>query len=171
MTLATRQQWADAYYAQACSDWVLFRMLLQRSDVPRCHSLHYLQMATEKLSKAHRFRDPAVNEATLTTSHLGFSRYLNAFLRSDLLRDQYSGRTAQLERLQRDCNRLARAVERLAPAVDRSGHPGNAEYPWADGDAVLVPTTWSFPEITLEAPSGVHFLKVIEMAFKEYNSR
>jgi len=55
--VATRAEWADAYYEQAYSDWRLFTELQGRRDVPSSHALHHLQMATEKLAKVCRFRD------------------------------------------------------------------------------------------------------------------
>ena len=167
--MATREQWADAYYEQARSDWALFTELLARADVSPSHSLHYLQMATEKLAKAYRFRDTETAVDTLLTSHVGFHQFLNVFLRSPVMRLEYSGRTAQLERLRHDCGKLSRAVEKLAPGVDRVGHPGNTEYPWSTGDAVVIPVRWSFPELSLlREPAGRIFLKFVERAFHGY---
>src|SRR5690606_3248440 len=39
--------WAIAYASQARSDWELYETL-QACGEPRCHQLHYLQMASEK---------------------------------------------------------------------------------------------------------------------------
>ncbi len=50
--MRTRAAWAQGYYAQARSDCAIYREFQQRSDIPRCHALHYLQMAAEKLAKA-----------------------------------------------------------------------------------------------------------------------
>jgi hypothetical protein len=43
--------WHDGYLEQARSDWDVYGTL-SIGSVPDCHALHYLQMATEKLSKA-----------------------------------------------------------------------------------------------------------------------
>jgi hypothetical protein len=126
-------------------------------------------MATEKLAKAYRFRDTRTDVRALVTSHVGFHQFLNAFLLSPAMRREFSGRHAQLEGLRRNCGKLARAVEQLAPAVDRVGHAGNAEYPWAAGNEVVVPVRWSFPELSLlREPGGRIFLKFVARAFEEF---
>jgi hypothetical protein len=43
-----RRAFADAFIAQARSDWLVYRVLTERPDVALCHQLHYLQMACEK---------------------------------------------------------------------------------------------------------------------------
>jgi hypothetical protein len=48
----------------------MFTELLGRGDVPGCHALHFLQMATEKLAKAYRFRDTATKMETLLIVYL-----------------------------------------------------------------------------------------------------
>ena len=87
------------------------------------------------------------------------------------MKTDYRGRGEQLRNLRLDCERLARAVERLAPAVDRTGHPGNAEYPWADGDRVIVPVGFSFPELSLLTHArGRRFLAFIQRAFDGFGA-
>jgi hypothetical protein len=53
-----RRRWADAFLRQARSDLAVYHLLSGRSerDIPRCHALHYLQMACEKIAKAYRIR-------------------------------------------------------------------------------------------------------------------
>jgi len=43
--------WHDGYLEQARSDWGMYNRL-QDSSGTTCHTLHYLQMTTEKLGKA-----------------------------------------------------------------------------------------------------------------------
>jgi len=43
---------ADAFLAQARSDFATFETLLGHEQVPPCHALHFLQMAAEKVAKA-----------------------------------------------------------------------------------------------------------------------
>src|SRR5882724_6463098 len=52
-----RRAFAQAFIAQARSDWLVYRVLTESAEVPLCHRLHYLQMACEKLAKAYRLRD------------------------------------------------------------------------------------------------------------------
>ena len=52
-----RRAFAEAFIAQARSDWIVRRVLTEREGVDVCHELHYLQMVCEKLAKAYRLRD------------------------------------------------------------------------------------------------------------------
>ncbi|MGA6980922.1 MAG: hypothetical protein WCC95_04355 [Candidatus Sulfotelmatobacter sp.] len=49
---ATDQDWARAYAKQALSD-LDAREKLESAGVHKCHRLHFLQMAAEKLCKAY----------------------------------------------------------------------------------------------------------------------
>jgi hypothetical protein len=165
----TRASWAQAYYAQAQSDWAIFREFQQRSDIPLCHALHYLQMAAEKLAKAYRFRDSTAEAASLLTSHVGFGRFFNTFLRSPSVLEQYEGRLGRLRSVQSDCAKLARAVELLAPSVDRALRPANTEYPWDDGARIVAPIDHNFADLSLlYEPRGRLFLNLIARAFAEF---
>jgi len=44
--------WSEAFLAQAKSDWQIYEHL-EKTSFSKCHALHYLQMATEKLAKAY----------------------------------------------------------------------------------------------------------------------
>ena len=91
----SRKDWAIAYASQARSDWELYETLQERGE-PRCHQLHYLQMASEKIAKAYRFRDTSTSEDSLLTQHVGFIKFLNAFLKSDRVKQMYKDKTRQL---------------------------------------------------------------------------
>ncbi|MGO9471057.1 MAG: hypothetical protein ACLQVF_43755 [Isosphaeraceae bacterium] len=43
---------ADRAGGNPASDFAVFELLRKHSDLPACHALHYLQMATEMLGKA-----------------------------------------------------------------------------------------------------------------------
>jgi hypothetical protein len=60
----------EAFLRQARSDYRTFRILwaMNRSEMPACHPLHYLQMACEKLAKA----------VMLAGEDSGFDRYSHA---------------------------------------------------------------------------------------------
>jgi hypothetical protein len=167
-----REDWAKAYFEQACSDWSIFVEFHGREDIPRAQALHYLQMATEKLAKAYRLCDSLTNLETILTSHVGFPEFFNTFLRAPSMRREFKGRDEQLRQIQRDCQSLARAVEQLAPAVDRLGHPANAEYPWEEGGKIVAPVSYSFPSLSLlREARGRWFLNFVERAFFEYSQR
>lgn len=50
--MATSDEWASAYARQADADFTTFETL-QSLPLPQCHKLQFLQMACEKLVKAH----------------------------------------------------------------------------------------------------------------------
>jgi hypothetical protein len=165
-----RARWARAYLAQAASDWAMFERLREMSEVAPCHYLHYLQMACEKLAKAYRFRDTDTSPSSLLTQHVGFTKFFNSFLLSPLMRERFMGKLEQLRNIQRECNRLAREVEQLAPAIDRGHSPQNAEYPWLDGERVITPCQYEYPNLSLlRAQGGRAFLKWIRLALDGFD--
>jgi hypothetical protein len=87
-----RSRYAVAFYRQAQSDWDVYLRLTQMLDVPRCHELHYLQMACEKLAKAYRLRDLDADIDDLATKHTGFMKFINTFLRSPRVLLEYKGK-------------------------------------------------------------------------------
>jgi hypothetical protein len=55
----TRADWVEAFAEQGKSDLIVYEILRNSErnsnlDVPSCHRLHYLQMATEKIAKAYQ---------------------------------------------------------------------------------------------------------------------
>lgn len=164
-----RKEWARAYARQASSDWDLWLHLNGDASTPRCQALHFLQMATEKIAKAYRFRDTETKQDDLLTRHVGFQKFIRVFLSSPRVTQEFDDRTAQLKNLRAQCNQLAGEVEKLAPAVDRTGRPQNAEYPWCDGDDLTVPRDYEFPNLSfLEAGGGRAFLRWVQVAIREF---
>ena len=45
------------FLIQAKADMVVFERFRKDSNLPACHALHYLQMATELLGKAHAWKN------------------------------------------------------------------------------------------------------------------
>ena len=166
--MPTRNAWANGFVRQARSDWGVYR-LLAASSVPPCHALHYLQMACEKVAKAYRCRDTPANVDELQQHHVGFTRFMRAFLLSPAIARDYEGQAARLREIAKAANQLAKEIERLAPAVDREARPDNAEYPWPQGDHVIVPCDYSFPGLSLLAVSrGRAFLRLISRALDDF---
>jgi hypothetical protein len=125
-------------------------------------------MACEKLAKAYRLQSTAAELDGLLERHVGFVRFVRSYLRSNEMKVRYHGRHAQLLELCKLCTQIAGEIEKLAPAVDRSARPENAEYPWPDGDRVVVPADYTYPNLTLlQAPGGRAFLRMIEGAMRE----
>jgi hypothetical protein len=69
------------FLVQARSDFQVYEWLQKESTFPECHALHYLQMATEKLGKAHAWKTgPNVS------SHGGFVGFLNSLSSTEAIR-------------------------------------------------------------------------------------
>jgi hypothetical protein len=167
--VASRTDWAAAYYRQAAAEWDFFREVQARPDVAPCFALHLLQMATEKLAKAYRFRDTTTAEAVLLSSHVGFAAFLNNFLHSPPIHRAYANRSEQLALLRHRCGHLARLVEQLAPAVGGPTRPENTEYPWDDGGDVVAPVDFAFPNLDLRnGPHARALLNFIQLAFEAF---
>ena len=113
---------ATAYARQAESD-LRFYDLLRPTPLPKCHRLHYLQMASEKACKAYLYAERSGGLAH-NFSHQIVEKVLTAWMRR--YPERYSGG------LRAKVRSLAHEIDRLAPAVDRDARPDNVEYPWLD---------------------------------------
>ena len=89
--------WSEAYFLQARSekplrpsaslrDWQVYQTI-QRQPVPECHSLHYLQMAAEKMGKAFLIAGGNA-PASVHTSHRAFVRFLQVVAHNPDLQKQ-----------------------------------------------------------------------------------
>jgi hypothetical protein len=67
--------WVQAFARQAKSDLNAREVLLLESTLPACHSLHFLQMACEKLCKASLIKAGADPE-DLQASHAYIAKHL-----------------------------------------------------------------------------------------------
>lgn len=179
----SRAAWAEAFAEQARSDWHVYGILAALAAPPRpgsetgeaelsvstCHALHYLQMVCEKIAKAYRLRDTAAHTEALMSGHVGFSSFVRAFLLAPPIQREFRGRVAQFRTIQRTAVSLAQEIERLAPSVDPDARPDNTEYPWADGDTVVVPAKYEFPNLDLlRRPGGRAFLLILERAVRGF---
>lgn len=117
------------WWQQAQSDHNLF-LTLRRAGADECHLLHYLQMATEKLSKAYLWR----SGKPPPRSHTGFVRFLKALLDRRggelewIARALGFGRPGDLQNWVSGVQPLAYALQNIAPAEANNGP--NPEYPW-----------------------------------------
>ena len=132
----------ELWLRQARSDDEVF-VHLRRSGTAHCHLLHYLQMATEKLSKAYLWRSGNPPPRT----HTGFVRFLRALVdrRFELSRIATVlgfRRRADLDNLVRDLGTLAYSLQNLAPAEAQNGP--NPEYPWPHEAPVHCPVDHAF---------------------------
>jgi hypothetical protein len=158
--------WAEAFLAQARSDWQIYTKLKQANE-PSCHILHYLQMATEKLGKAYLLAGKtAIDE--VQTSHLAFTRFLRFISRNGKLQQEL-GMTARQMRLHVEhLLSIAHAIEKLAPAL--AGKGINSEYPWkVPNGKVVAPVRYNFSlSEQLDSPSGINLLKLVNIVLKKF---
>jgi hypothetical protein len=160
--------WAQGYARQARADLDAFNILRAQARLPRSQSLHFLQMACEKLVKAHLCvagSDPL----DLRSSHAYIAQNLPLVLRN---------RVSRLGRRERDRSRwliqligpIAREIELLAPAVtDGGARQSNCEYPWEERESVIrCPAEFDFPNLgILRGREGLIFLRLLRAAIEE----
>lgn len=162
--------WSRAYARQAQAD-LEAREALLGAPAPACQHLHSLQMACEKIAKAHRCLGGADPE-TLMHGH-GFAAKVLPQVARELLRRSTFVADLQVKHvgIEAMVRQLAREVDLLAPAVDDDGRrPDNCEYPWKDaGGALHVPAEHGFGSLeTLHRHrAGVTFLKIVIAAATE----
>lgn len=130
------------WWRQARSDYELF-VQLRRAGVDECHLLHYLQMATEKLSKAYLWRSGHAPPRR----HTGFVRFLRALLDRRAELDRIASvlgfrRREDLDNWVRAAHGLAYALQNVAPA--EAGDGPNPEYPWPHEAPADCPVDHSF---------------------------
>ncbi|MFI5387150.1 MAG: hypothetical protein ACHQ50_13645 [Fimbriimonadales bacterium] len=161
----------NLWWEQARSDHKAF-MLLRAQGIAQCHSLHYLQMVTEKLAKAYFWRSGHAPPR----SHAGFVQFLR-FLGHVPVNDRE--RIANLFSFNRFADfqnwictilPIAYDLERLAPALANEGP--NPEYPWPHAQPVYAPVNHNFAVWTvLTSGQGRDLMRVIRIAvdrFPEY---
>ena len=165
--MVSAQDWSVALATQAHADITARKILIRESDLPACQQLHFLQMACEKLCKAHLCHSTAPEQ--LTTSHAFIAGVLPVIFKIQFSRTFKRNVKNQAQIFKR-VKQLACEIELLAPAVNDNGRrEDNCEYPWLDGSGRLrVPSEWNFPNLNLlHAQSGALLIKLIETAIDE----
>lgn len=156
------QNWQTAFLRQARSDWEAYQKTIE-SEWPYCHRLHYLQMATEKLSKALLVAgDTKVED--LTASHAAFVRFLRLVSNNRNLKNALGMKKSQQKAHFNQLLPLAHEIELLAPALAKNSP--NPEYPWKDvSGKVLAPVDYPFLSIKQlqKTRKGIQLLKYIEV--------
>ena len=158
----------ELWWRQAKSDHDVFVLLRGQGAAP-CHSLHHLQMATEKLAKAYFWR----SGSPPPKSHAGFVQFLR-FLGH--VRQQDRERLAGLFSFKRftDFQHWIRTnlptayeLERLTPDLANDGP--NPEYPWPHASPISAPVDHRFPIWqSLTAPQGRDFMRIIRVAIDRF---
>jgi hypothetical protein len=157
--------WARAYARQADADFRAWESYESHPEAvaAECHKLLLLQMACEKLCKAHLIQGGTAPEA-LQDSHGYVANPLPIVIRRQILE---SGRDPRrMQGVLGQVRHLAEEIEVLNPAVRRNGQrPDNCEYPWAAGGEIRSPLDWTFHPLRLiTAPAGRTFVKLLRGA-------
>src|SRR3954468_18959347 len=92
--MASPAEWSRGYARQAAADLDRYAHLEAASDVPTCHALQFLQMACEKLVKAHLCGE-GVDPKALQRSHAYVAGTLPVVLRQEALVRNFTGKHAK----------------------------------------------------------------------------
>lgn len=156
------------WWEQAKSDHEMY-LLLRREGTAQCHTLHYLQMAAEKIAKAYLWRD-----AVPPKKHIGFARFLSSLCQTrSANRERVAGIFASksvdsFKSRIRSVATIAHELERLAPSL--AGDGPNPEYPWPHANPIAAPVNHTFSvSRDFESSRGRDLLRIIETAVNRFD--
>jgi hypothetical protein len=152
------------FLAQARADFAQFQVFRGASELPHCHALHYLQMATELLGKASAWKDGPTK-----LTHRAFVKFLRVLAQNPKAQKRlgYDGKNAQWQHILKKSAPLAERIEDLAPSL--AGDGPNPEYPWPSDAPEHTPVEFEFPlwtDLTVKTP-GRQFLDFLATLFNE----
>ncbi|WP_417378732.1 hypothetical protein [Gimesia sp.] len=164
-------RYQEQWWHQAKSDHEAF-ILLKSAGIAQCHTLHYLQMVTEKIAKAYFWR----SGSPPPRSHAGFVHFLR-FLGQIRQTDRERIATLftftnynQFQSWLRSVLPIAYDLERIAPALANNGP--NTEYPWPHATPSSAPVNHDFSVWkSLTKGQGRDLMRLIQIAvnrFPEY---
>ncbi len=142
----------------------------RRDGTAACHSLHYFQMATEKLGKAYLWRTgtaPAANHVGFAQLMQGLGQVKGADERRRIANLFGFGRYKEFRSWIRLVMPIVHEVHKLAPACANDGP--NPEYPWPHQQPTDTPAEYSF-EIwqTLTKGSGRSLIIFVKDAIQNF---
>jgi hypothetical protein len=150
------------FFVQARSNYDVFELLRVDDRIPRCHALHYLQMATELLAKAFAWK-----EGRPSFSHRAFAGFLKGLRTNRPLQRKlgYGGQNQHWAQVIRKSYALAEGVEALAPTIAKDGP--NPEYPWPRDAPCDCPAEFDFPiwRDLQQTAGGRQFLQFVNRLF------
>jgi hypothetical protein len=157
--------WSRAFASQAISD-LDARSLLAHAGAAKCHRLHFIQMAAEKLCKA--FLIQANGYRTMKLTHTVVDKHLAFVVSSVLAKEGYS--SSVMKARLRGVRLLGREIEILSPACDADGvREDNSEYPWqTTAGLVQIPHEYSFPNLNEESKDFIALTKLMRAAAETY---
>ncbi len=147
------------FLVQARSSFDVYQLLRKTPGIHACHVLHYFQMATELLGKAHSWKNASPN----VTSHRAFVGFIRSLSSNRKAQKQlgFEGQNSRWDQTIRKSVEFARDVENLAPALAKNGP--NAEYPWPPDAPQSAPTEYTFDiwKKLNESAAGRQFLDMV----------
>ncbi len=151
--------WRSSYLEQAKSDYAMFTMI--RDQAPLCHSLHYLQMATEKLAKGFLTQPGGTRYARTHNA-------LVKFMRVSKTRPEFQAacrfkQSRQFTAYVDSLLSIAQKVEDLSP--EGEDHP-NPEYPWEINGVIVIPSEYHFSDMAIENPKMIKLLQFVDDCFE-----
>jgi len=157
--------WAKAFAKQSLSD-LNVREALVTARVEKCHRLHYLQMAAEKVCKA--FLSTSKGQGQVGRTHSVVERNLPILARQFYAVINSNNDMARWELS--EVRKLAREIELLAPAIrDGGSREDNTEYPWLDsGGAIRIPCEHTFPGLCDNSRTIVRLIRLMRTAAESY---
>ncbi len=164
--MSTPDDWANAFARQADADltaWELYQEY-PKAVFAECHKLLFLQMACEKLCKAHVIRVGVHRPEEVQSSHGFIEKHLPSILRQEIANSQEFPKNREWAISQ--IRQLCGEIEILNPAMKRANRrPDNCEYPWEAGQQVVSPLDHKFfPTQLLTAGHGRTFLRLLRRA-------
>ena len=161
--MASAHDWADGFARQADADFRAWELYELHSEALAAPKLLFLQMACEKLCKAHMIRS-GTNPDDVATTHRVVAKNLPLVIREEMIWRKSDAKA--IKNIMRHLRHLAQEIEYLNPAIKREGQrPDNCEYPWETSGTIVSPLDWSFSPLQLcFEPSGRTFLKLLRCA-------
>jgi hypothetical protein len=151
------------FLVQARTDYRVFEMLRKDPELPACHALHYLQMATEMLGKAHSWK-----HGPPAQTHRAFVNFLRALSTNRQAQKQmgYGRQNENWAHIIRKSVPLAERIEDLAPAL--SPDAPNPEYPWPRAAPRFAPSEHDFEiwQDLQQTAAGRRFLSLADRLFQ-----
>jgi len=169
--MSTKDEWRKGYAMQSQADFNMLEFVQKNKEINKlvfeCHKLQFLQMACEKLCKAHLI-ESGTPPSGVKSSHGYVAKPLPRILQHQF--EVLGNKLGVWSKIDRHIRHLAEEIELLNPAIQRDGkRPDNCEYPWEDDQkTVHSPLRWAFNlSRLLTLPSGRTFLKLLRMAIND----
>lgn len=152
------------FLVQARSTYEVYNLLKEYKSVHHCHKLHFLQMSTELLGKAHAWRYGPIGK-----SHRALAVFLRTLSSNKKAQKGlgYDRKNEQWTHTIRKSIPLAESLQNMAPALSKEGP--NPEYPWPWENPIATPSEHTFQiwiDLT-ESTHGLKFLSILERLFAQ----